>query len=136
MIAEKSIVTMEAKHFEQMLKEYLDIIPRIKQHKGKIKLLEQDEDGNYKTLNHDTPNLIVIAKSSNSETRSQLKIESVLTSGIIYMDTDGKMVKHLRKEGNEIRLIGTMGTKMSGKTWIVADVDHEKITPAKKYATD
>ena len=143
MIAEKSIITMEAKKFEQMLKEYIDTIPNIKQHTGEINLLEKDENDNYKVLNHGTPNLIVIAEGANSKTRNKIGIESEPTSekkmqiaGIIYIDTNGKMVKHFRKEGDDIKITGTMGTKMSGKTWIVADVDEEKITPAKKFATD
>jgi 2-polyprenyl-6-methoxyphenol hydroxylase-like FAD-dependent oxidoreductase len=143
MIAEKSIVTMEAKRFEAMLNGYLHTIPNIKQHKGSIELLEPDADGNYKVLNHGTPSLIVIAEGANSKTRDKLGIESVLTSssklqiaGVIYLDSGGKMVKHWRNEDGEIRLTGTMGTKKAGKTWIVADIDNEKITPAQKYAFD
>ena len=143
MIAEKSIITMEAKRFEAMLKRFLCTIPNIRQYTGSIEFLGQDKDRNHIILNHNTPDLIVIAEGANSKTRDKLGIESVPTSlsklqiaGVLYLDSGGKMIKHWRNESGEVRLTGTMGTKNSGKTWIVADIDHEKITPDQKYTFD
>ena len=125
------------------MSRFLCTIPNIRQYTGSIEFLGQDKDRNHIILNHNTPDLIVIAEGANSKTRDKLGIESVPTSlsklqiaGVLYLDSGGKMIKHWRNESGEVRLTGTMGTKNSGKTWIVADIDHEKITPDQKYTFD
>jgi len=122
MMAKPSIAIVEAKAFEIFLKKYLQSLPNIHLHQELFTEWQQTID------------LIVIAEGFNSKTRNKLNIQLIASAqnkpqiaGALYMDSGGIMLKHWRNENGRIRLTGVMGRAGSGSTWIVADVDNDKI---------
>ncbi|MGZ3770247.1 MAG: hypothetical protein ACXVCP_09245 [Bdellovibrio sp.] len=143
MMEEPSIMNMEAKNFEIVLKEYLDTLPNVRRHAGTIELGTPDANGNYSVIGHGHPDIVVIAEGGGSKTRDILGVASVPTSpsrlqiaGVVHIEGGGVMAKHWRRESGDILLTGTMGRKGSGKTWVVADIDPAKIVPDKQFGTD
>ena len=133
MMAYPSVVNMEARVFETLLRAYLQSLPNVQCHWEGIKLKRRGDS--YAVEGIGVPDLIVIAEGANSKTRNFLGIRSLpmsqsrmQMSGAIGIDSGGVMIKHRRYErGPFIMLTGVMGRKGSGKTWIVADIDPSKL---------
>lgn len=143
MMAHPSVINMEAKAFEKLLMEYLCTLPNVHRHIGSIRLGKQDSEGNYAVEGQGVSDLIVIAEGANSATRSQLGIhtfpvvhERLQIAGAIGIDSGGVMIKHWRNENGNIFLTGVMGRNGVEKTWLVADVDIEKITNFQSQCRD
>ncbi|MFZ4713818.1 MAG: hypothetical protein ACOYL6_08915 [Bacteriovoracaceae bacterium] len=138
-----SVINMEAKVFEDTLKEYLAGLPNVKRHNGRMVLLEADEQGFYGVEGHGKLDLIVLAEGSGGKSKDILKIETVSTSpkrlqmaGVVHIEGGGVMAKHWRAEDSDILVTGTMARKGAGKTWVVADIDEQKILPQAIFGTD
>lgn len=141
MMKKPSVVTMQAKLFEEMLMHYLNTLPNVYRHIHAMKITKCTSDKEYYCIGQYKPDIIIVAEGAASKTRDALGIKSVVTSpsrlqiaGNIEIDGGGVMIKHWRNEKN-ILLSGLIGTKNSGVTWMVADIDIAKITQDIAYGT-
>lgn len=139
-----SAYTVEARVFEEVLKEYiLKHVPNVRIHTGSIKVEEAGESFTVKNLGEVPPDLIVIAEGGNSDTRNKLGIlPKPMTeprwqiAGAIKLDSGGVMIKHWREENERCMLTGVIGHAGADKTWIVADVDPLKCIDQQKIKAE
>ena len=138
-----SVMNMEAKHFEKFLKNYLDSLPNVYRHIGKVTLKPQDAEGNYSLEGHGPLDLIVIAEGSNSSNKKILGIESTPISpvrqqvtGVVHLEGNGSNTKHWRSEQNDILLTGLMAQKGINRTWVLGDINPTNIIPGTEFGSD
>ncbi len=128
MMSFPSVMTLEARVFEEFLSKYIQTFPNICHHTESITLEQNGET--FAVTKHGTPDLVVVAEGASSRTRNALEIQSIpLTearrqiAGAIGIDSKGVMIKQWKTEKGMHMLTGAIGHAGLNKTWIVADID-------------
>lgn len=147
MLKEPSVMTTEARVFEDVFEQYLSEQkdPKLSIVTGKTEVGEVDSKGRHSVKIHKRdgsfvdmgkPTRVVIAEGANSTNASKLGIDSYQTTphrlqvaGVVESKGNGEMAKHYRLENGEQMVSYTMETDGSNRMWVVADIHADSITP-------
>jgi 2-polyprenyl-6-methoxyphenol hydroxylase-like FAD-dependent oxidoreductase len=137
-----SVMTVEAKVFEQVFENFLKkYSSQIKLVNKSLEVTESNHLGQYSIEGRNgTPDEIIIAEGANSTNRQKVGIESVKTTvarlqiaGEVHVEGEGRMAKFYRVENGDSMISYTMETEGSSKIWLVADVHAASIEPSPDF---